>query len=319
MLDLVDESGLFLFSGESARLEDYKCFNDPSKSTSILGTELLELKKNDKWSHEKLWLYFYRPYNLGNNIAKKQKGMISAYAEMIELAEARKSFNSMAAIFFLSLSLFFIYFYNSYYLSFFSMVVSVLFYVTSFSLKSEISKAAYSINILNREIDYLMSQHEKMTLDRYTINEIESIFWEDIRSLEEKYLYNVDLSKEKRQFDFYRNVSLRNYNYGFFPAYPVVPSWALLQPSKGKSNYHNDTDQLLGLSLIEQDIGDKIATWRYSSRKFPIFRVWYIQFLFFHEKNLELVSFYYDFITKKIYSEEIHSFQYNHITNYSFS
>ncbi len=75
---------------------------------------------------------------------------------------------------------------------------------------------------------------------------------------------------------------------------------------------------LTEISIAEQDIGKKIATWRNQSGSKPFYRLWYTKLLLFEDKNLNLVTFYYDFITQEKYSECVEIYQYNHITNYSY-
>ena len=118
------------------------------------------------------------------------------------------------------------------------------------------------------------------------------MFWNDIRELEEESLNKAaqdkieNIKKNTRNYYKYiRTILPSNIN---FPIFPVVPSWALLQES------HDDkynTNTISGLMIAHKKIGKKVASWRNIKGKKPIFRLWYIQHLFFHNKNISIVSY----------------------------
>lgn len=178
---------------------------------------------------------------------------------------------------------------------------------------------ASCISVLQDELEFLLDQKREKDSKRLKPKDIEKLFWKDIRSLEKEYLRKAT----HEDIDVIRDLTPNYYiamedllpKYVKEPLFPVVPSWALLQESTliGERGIGST-----GLSIASKHLGMKIATWRNMGKNKPIFRLWYIQHLFFHKKNLSLVSFYYDFITQTKYSEHIEIYQYNHITNYSF-
>lgn len=324
--DLLSEDGSFKYSGEPSRIEYYKCFHDPSSSEMITGEELIELEKGAYWSeeHRQIWLYFYRPYNYGDNIGRKQREEKRIKESTIEENQASilsgKIFKFISLAFIIT-TLIFSVIYNSFWLIVIPTLAYIYFYFEDISLHSAIENHQNVVKILDKEIAYLLEQKEEIHKSRLSASDIETLFWKDINYLEGRYVNKASHEDSKsiraNVPDFYKNVKYSFIENRQFPTFPVIPSWALLQSSH-RSN-RNRGNQVTGVKIAAEDIGKKVATWRGVRGKHPIFRLWYIQFLFFHEKNLSLMSFYYDFITKKHYSEHIESYQYNHITNYSYT
>jgi hypothetical protein len=324
---LTDGHDRFIFSDTYSRLEYYKCFNDPSSVELISGVELMELEKQDDWSEEqrKIWLYFYRPYKYGNVIGGKQKKIISKKESIISnLTEKTNNYSNLKILCFVLTLLFFYLSLTS--ISFFVPIITLLssiyFYLEEKSLLIKIFDLKNHIKILNKEINYLFQQQNEMTKYRVTPYGINRLFWKYLRKLENEYIdklfhENKDNIEDSTP-DFYKYVKQKSReNHHKYPNFPVIPSWALLQQSQ-KLNPNTHESQSTGLKIASKEIDKKIATWRRSIYKKPIFRLWYIQFLFFHEKNLTIQSFYYDFITRKKYGEHLEVYQYNHITNYSY-
>jgi hypothetical protein len=350
---------VFEFSKEYCRLEKYKCYDDRSKDSWITGDELL--KNENIWSKEtkKRWHYFYRPYNYGFNIGREQKKIIIEKEEEIKKIEERREIKLFSLnlhrkiLFYFNKIKFpfivFIVFFNItllIYLGFqISLIIFILLSITSLlimriKIQREKTSITYikrkikeindenqeldnDIFVLEKEIQYLLSQHKKIKEKRLKGNQIEKRFWNDIKKIE------VELIRDKLDKgideaiteggvgNFYKGMesSGLNNNNVSYPNFPVIPSWAILQQSQHESIKGIEA---MNLSIVSDDIKDNIATWREVSNNKPFFRVWYIQFFFFQEKNINIVSFYYDFITKKKYSEYLETYQYNHITNYSY-
>lgn len=310
-----DENGKFVLSETDSCLEKYKCFHDPSSKKLISGKELIKLEeeKESTWSEEKrkIWLYFYRPYNYGNIIGKIQKELILKKESIVSNLKNRKNICNSLKFLFLLLTLLF--FYLS--LTIVSALIPIATILTSFYFfleeKNNINKidgVKNDIFILKKEINYLLQQQDEMKRNRETPDGINKLFWSDLRKLEKEYtdkLFNEDnnqLKKDNREF--YKGIKqeTKKYNeYQDYPVFPVIPSWGLLQQSQ-YLNENTRNYQSTGMKIAANDIEEKIAAWRTSKQldyKKPIFRLWYIQFLFFHEKNITVQSFYYDFITKK--------------------
>ena len=333
MENLVGNNFKFIFSGQPSRLEEYRCFDDSSNPKRITGDEIL---KNSDWdeNRKKRWYYFYRPYDYGNTIAPLQKKKIKTEEEHIDKI-SREIANS---IFLTVLSMFLIFtniFFNLFYFTGggvankFSMI-AILFVLISHYFYTENRKIIRAekkkiIKILRDEISYLYQQKSYIESNRLTKDEITSLFWEDVRELENENLKkinkgkdNIDTIKDNAP-PFYKNIKFDDdIDISYFPTFPVIPSWALLQKSQKHSISGSISSTGIAVAEKDLDLGSKIATWRNAKGNKPLFRLWYIQFLFFQGKNITLVSFYYDFISKKTYSKYIEVYQYTHITNYSY-
>jgi len=329
---LYDENKKFIFSKTDSRLEYYKCFHDPSSKKLIYGKELLELKKNKYWTEEKydIWIYFYRPYKYGNIVGKKQNEEIEKTEENI------KKLNNYKDNYFFIKNFFFIFSFLLIILPTIdiSIIIPILifitggyFYILGDLLNNKINILKKEIEILKKEKNYLLCQMDKMR-KRKNPKVINGFFWKDIRELEQDYTKKLFTENhdeiKKNNIEFYKNIKQvfkdkhEGVDLSIFPTFPMIPSWALLQQSE-TINSNTNKKQATGLKIAAKDIKEKIATWRRSVNKQPIYRLWYIQFLFFHDKNLTIQSFYYDFISKKKYGEHLEIYQYNHITNYSYT
>jgi hypothetical protein len=345
---------VFNFSQEPCQLEKYECYDDRSKTSWITGDELL--KNKDVWSEEtkKRWHYFYRPYNYGFNIGRKQKEKIREKKEdknkkkdkneiYLSLAYHKKIlsiFNKIKSslfvfiIFFNITLLIYLGFHGFLIISIFLSIIALFIIDGKVESKKtlitnldseveEIKKIDNDIFILEKEIDYLLDQYEKTKQERIKSDEIEKRFWHDIKKIE-KELIRDKLDKgineavsEGGVEDFYNGMEVNGLNERnvSYPNFPVIPSWAILQQNRHESIKGIEA---MNLNTVSNDIEDNIATWREVSNKKPFFRVWYIQFFFFQARSINIISFYYDFITQKKYSEYLETYQYNHIANYSY-
>lgn len=318
------ENDCFPKSGERSRVEYYKCFYDPSKLEPITGQELLDLESRGELTDEmrSVWLFFYRPYNYGKIIGKVQRESIERLEREVCTLDEKKSLNILLLWlgFFAGVLLFFFTLGSmGMYLAGIPLFYSFTRYYENDGIFKKIFKKKMIIDDLSAEIDCLLNQQREMLEARLEKDEIENKFWGDVVEIEDNYLKDAGELATVIP-DFYKNVTdiSGEYFFGAKPQYPVVLSWGLLQSSL-KSNSDISSRQRTGLKLASEDIKGNISTWRSVGGDKPMFRLWYIQFLFFHNKNLSLMSFYYDLITEKSYSEQIETYQYNHITNYSYN
>lgn len=340
MSNLFDENEkIFSFSKQPRQLESYKCFHDPSRARGdfIDGEELLRIKAEAQDRGEKseriqeranIWYYFYRPYNYGHNIASVQKNWIEERGKQIILSRSRVTNNSIylgASLFLSAISLLMLV--VSSISLVFMIVPSVIcfnfFYERSIA-KEKISKLERENEVLAREVDHLLNQ--KYLIDReikrLRKGPVMDLFWRNIKSKERGYLKTFS-DKERRTVErnalnFYLSLEEGDLNWKTKdrPETPVIPSWALLQSSESLGGLSLNQDS--GLKVAAKKIQERVATWRGYHNGEPIFRLWYIPFIFFFDKYLSIISFYYDFVEDRIYSQNIEVFQYNHITNYSF-
>jgi hypothetical protein len=324
--EFIDENKQFVFSKTESRLEYYKCFHDSSSEKLISGEELLKLKDDNDWSKEKysIWIYFYRAYKYGDILGKKQNEKIEKKQNKIKQLSSRKDnyFFIKNFFFFLSLLLFILPEIDiSSTIPVLVFLIGCYFYIQGDLLNNKIAIIKKEIRTLDREKKYLLDQVDEMRDLRKSSSDINALFWKDIRTLEQEYakkLFPEKYSEIKENTkEFYKSIKQVFNEKNEHPIFPVIPSWALLQQSE-TINPNTHKKQATGIKIAEKDIKEKIATWRKSINEKPIFRLWYIQFLFFHDKNLTIQSFYYDFITKKKYGERLEIYQYNHITNYSY-
>jgi len=188
--------------------------------------------------------------------------------------------------------------------------------ISNILLRRENRRKQEVINILYEEIEYLLEQ-QRDYLKSINPDEIIQSFWRDMKEFESHYIETI-LKKENLScdefVDFYNEPRLS----GIDLIFPIIPSWALLQESKQKVD-NSTLMRKTGICLAYDKIENKVTSLRIDKNGNPFFRLWYIQFLLFNDKNLILITFYYDFVTKKPYSEHIELYQYNHITNYSYS
>lgn len=177
------------------------------------------------------------------------------------------------------------------------------------------------IQQLKREINFLFQQHEKISKNIPTGDEANRAFWWDIKNIELKFIKKIGNTIDEKFIAKVRNA------YGDFgisnnlesPITPIIINWALPQlvytnNIKMGKTHHQD----IKINLSYEEIVNKISSWRPINGQSIIFRLWHIQFLFFQKDNLTIASLYYDFVTQKTYNEKIETFQYNHITNYSY-
>jgi hypothetical protein len=72
-----------------------------------------------------------------------------------------------------------------------------------------------------------------------------------------------------------------------------------------------------GLRRAKEQLQEKGLTWRVGMDGQPIFRLQFFQYIFPLEKNLNICTYFYDFVTRRMYGRRLETFQYNHVTNYA--
>lgn len=339
MSNLVDEvENKFKFSGQPSQLESYECFHDPSRERGdfIKGQEVFELRRKGAEQNERqertdekvsIWYYFYRPYNYGKNIASEQIAWIEERNKFIELkslgSSKNKTYFHISLIFMLISLLGLLNYSLSLALMILPGIISFNFFY-EYSIAEEEKRGLERENeILDQEIDYLINQ--KAIIDkeirRLRKGPIMELFWRNIKSKEQGYLNTFSNPErntlERNAVNFYSSLEEEvGWDADNRPSFPIVPSWAMLQSSVSQGGLFSS--QHSGLKVSARRIEERVATWRGYEGGEPIFRLWYIQFIFFFDKHLSIISFYYDFIEDRIYSQNVEVFQYSHITNYSF-
>ena len=75
----------------------------------------------------------------------------------------------------------------------------------------------------------------------------------------------------------------------------LVDSWGFLQPVSQKGPMGIEST---GLGKAWDDLESHVATWQIGSNGIPVFRVLFLQYIFPLERNLNICSFFYDFVTR---------------------
>ena len=325
MSNLVGEDGLFTHSRQPGDIHDYRCFDDQSKNRWITGDEL---KDNPDWGarEKEKWYFFYRPYNYANNIGSYQKEKIRERLPVINgLREELSSFNALRyfSIFLLFVILGLCIYVQSWGAILIPLLALIFFHLKVQDCSEKLRDVEYECNIFKSEIDHLLTQQQMILTNRVSSDDIIDMFWYDIRGLENEILREHFNDEPERVIseveEFYPQVDLKlspNKRVSDPPFFPVIPSWGLLQ---SVSRSLRDGTQSTGLKAAGREIGDNIATFRKLSDGTPLYRLWYIQNLFFREKNINVISYCFDFITGKSYNTSVETFQYNHISNSSYS
>lgn len=303
--------GSFHTSGKPDYLEWYQCYSDPSKDGWSDGMEYAD---NSNWDsrQQAKWNFFYRP--VPSLVGRPQKRKIQKLKRAInqteeELLELKNSIFlfTILAVFLFFLSLIFI----STILGFLVPIIYFIFMPKKFSRRKEILEVKLHnepiIKSLEEEIEKLKSQIP----DRTEYKEIESYLREELKAMELKCLSEVvNAEVDEDTVDrIIRHEPICEDVRGL-----LISGWGLLQPTKIKSSFGYEKT---GYSRVVNDIGNNIATWRSARGKSPIYRVLYLQYIFLLDQNVNVYSFFYDFVTRKQYGKRNETFQYNHVSNFS--
>lgn len=314
----IAEKRRFAVSGESMNIFLQKCFSDRSSGSWQDGSILLKSKYVNDADFRSRWLFFYRPYDC-TFLGEKQKKRISEIdSELYDLDQSLLVYSAqMFGCIVLGLLVF--YSNSSYWLvTLCFLMVFIVLYIGSDNLRRKRNLILDERMSLDNEIKELVRVVKKVRLDINSDLKIHRKFWVDLRRIEEDFnenVFNKSMSWIRENTpDFYRSMREQR---EYLPNFPVIPAWGFMQPSQRNSI---DNSEGVGVKKVIDNIGINAATWRnvfIDGVEKPFFRVWYVQFLMFQEKSVDVLTFYYDFVTKKKYSENIETYNYSHISNYS--
>ncbi|HYX25220.1 MAG TPA: hypothetical protein VFC23_13785 [Thermoanaerobaculia bacterium] len=330
----------FTFSGLSKDLGWYRCYDDLSSDDWMDGSELWE--HSDVWDERAVdkWNFFYRPYPPA--VGRPQKKMIQERKATINACEAytrqaqeqiaarRESINQARKTFlvwsgllgFVALVLIFKDFWTPALLPALGIGGAGWSFGTRRSLalskieQLERSIANYSesirrneleIGVLQNEVDQLLEQIPK-PVSAWKIQE-----WlrDEIGMMELTCLSDF-VGKEVDRETAGRLLARKFGDDRVFGL--LIDSWGALQPTAQRGPFGNEST---GLGKARNKLGDRMTTWQIGLHDRPAFRLLFLQYVFPLEKNLNVCSFFYDFITRKAFGKRYETFQYNHVTNYS--
>lgn len=329
----------FEFSGHPKRVEYYPCYDDTAREYLIDGSEIL---RNHNWNERQKakWHFFYRPIPalVGKPQAdaiSRKRAEISSKEDSIDDATSKigslhKRLIEMESTIKMVLGGCGIGAILSVFL--FWDIVALLpvgfavHYVVEFikerknnhrqiqeskaiigKLKSEVENIKKQIQSLQSEIDALLSQIPKIE----SPETIEKWLAEDIRDMEYKCLGEI-LSTEVNAdniSDYIRHKPVDERVHSL-----LIDSWGFLQPASIRGPYG---DEGTGLNNVQKNLKESIATLRIGSKGQPLPRVLYLQYIFLLKRNINVYSFFFDFISQNWYGRRCETFQYNHVTNFS--
>jgi len=329
----------FKFSGHPNFIEWYQCYDDLSSKVWLDG---MELKKYAEFWDERAiakWNFFYRPFRAV--VGRPQKKMINERRKAIQVCEkicdeerlaiSREQERIRKAVSLLTIWLVMatIAAVGLLFLSKWLVLLPVAGGVLAFqkfheergdarahifhseavlSEKSaKIEQNRQELNILGQEIEELLKQIPRIVESPL----VENWLTEELAELECVCLSEF-LSRPIER------TAISEYILQDFGDPRVrgilVDSWGLLQPFSQEGPFgHEGT----GLGRAQHALEDKIGTWQAGNTGVPYFRLLFLQYIFPLEKNLNICSFFYDFVTRRDYGKRLETFQYNHITNYS--
>lgn len=345
----------FEVSGYPNYIEWYKCYEDPASGEWIDGMEFKNNPDWDEKQKAK-WHFFYRPIPaLVGRPQKKEIRKLEDYISQIknelqtslataqrELQQARSNakieIDKLFKTFLHSLIIFGVGLITSFFIYKLLVLIPILYgiiqainYLNRSSnitrhldvFENEITKRTNQmkekcsndirqieagIHALRKEIKSLLLQ----ITDCPRADEIEEWFRQEIKDMERKCLSEIvnDEIDEAKMKDLIRHKPITELVDGL-----LIQGWGLLQPSVITSPSFGK--EKTGSERVRHDIGARIATWRMGTKRQPIYRVLYLQYVFLLEKNINVYGFFYDFITRKPYGKRSETFQYNHVTNFS--
>ena len=324
----LERDGAFTFSGTSSSIYDYKCFFDQSSEVWLTGEELQCNEDNWDETQKKIWHFFNRPYNYGHHIGYEQRKQIKIEQVVVEAREGEVFLTKIMKYILLFALVLTFFFDASSGTSGFLIAIGAFILIAQLKeigFKNALDEALMRRQRYQQELDHLLSQQQKILEEMIPQNRIMKVFWKRVTELESELFsshFAGDIGKPgSSPVDFYERLNLnlgvtKRIEDDYKPKHPVILSWGLLQPS---SRSFNDNRQATGINAARRDLKKKIATFRKSTDGTPLYRLFYIQFLFFREKNLNVVSLCYDLLTEKKYNVSVDTYQYNHITGTSYS
>ena len=327
----------FEFSGHPNFIEWYECYDDLSSKDWLDGMELR--KCEDTWDERTIakWNFFYRPFR--PVVGRPQKKMINDRRAVIQAceitcAEARRAIDREQERIRQAIT--------RTWLVVMALALAGLLLLSKWLIILPLAGALVAYHAFNeerRDALYRISQHETMIAGKKV--EIErnrheiALLEEEIRELIKQIPWTVDsaiiedwlreeiaemeciclsefLSKPIDRDDIRTHIP---HDFGDPRVCGLlVDSWGFLQPTFQLGPLGREGT---GLRRATQTLGEKVATWQVGSNGIPCFRLMFLQYIFPLEKNLNICSFFYDFITRREFGRRLETFQYNHITNYS--
>ncbi len=334
------DSEVFEFSGLPNYIEWYKCYDDPSAKAWIDGMELR--KERSTWDQRSIdkWNFFYRPFPPAVGRPQKKRiqqrmAVISTCKAYIEQTnslleslarEFRGQFrNAAVQVLVLAILSVGLWAYHQTLLTALGAFVAVA-----------VLWRLHQVHGRNRSQLAGLTERLRQYQELLSLNESEVVKLEDeIRHLHSKMPGFFDaatiqswLGDEIRQLEL---ICL-----GEFLSEPVteevakkligrefgdrrvlgilIDSWGYLQPSMLRGPLGKEST---GLRRAYGDLGDRLSTWQVGYGGAPMFRLWYLQFMLPLERNLNICSFFFDFVTRRSYGRRWETFQYNHVTSFS--
>lgn len=321
----LEKDGLFTFSDTPSSIYDYQCFDDQSSKEPITGHEFQKNEHNWNYQQKQIWHYFNRPYNYGYRIGGKQKQEIKIKEELIISKSGDRSLLRIAkylSFIILGTTILYSFFQGSWGLVIVSTVFALITLFKLGDINNQITQASKVKQRYQDELNHLLAQHDEILDNMLSQRKVLKIFWEKVAALEAQLHSQYFPGTPKySSSDFYSRLNsdlktLNERSLDHHPLNPVVLSWGLLQPS---SRSFEDKRQATGMKAAAKDIKEKIAVFRYMTDGTPLYRLLYVQFLFFKERNLNVISLSYDFLTEVDYNISVDTYQYNHITGTSYS
>ncbi len=304
----------FSFSRFSNCIEDYRCFFNPGTGY-ITGQELKEIKQKGDEEAKKKWLYFF-PVDI-EEVGKSQKQEIASREREIcttkySIDKERQNFSNKA-VFFGILS--FVAIVILFPLILVTLGILAFHYVKYRSAKStlenRIAQKNREISILKDEIEFLLKQVETFR-DK---EKIENLLKNEVKKLELKAISEItseNIDSETQLNNYIKSQQTDKY---FGVRSLLIDGWGIMQPFKIRG-VGGDLEST-GLQRIIEELGERSLAVGLDTKYNPIFRLYYFQFIFLLEKNINVASFFYDFIQRRKFGSKLETFQYPHITNFS--
>lgn len=301
--------GRFSTSGLPNYLEWYECYDDPAQEGYIDGMELV---RNTEWDDRtrRKWLFFYRPVAVA--VGRPQQALI--HQELGRIAEAQReikqSIAGVVGLLLLFVAVRLVGFECLWGLTTFLNVVGDLalgVYIATRGLairdaRERVAALEGEIRELRRQIPPVPGSSEMEDLLRQEMRELEPKLLGEILGAgsDDPAIHEAVRAKLARHQD--------DLEHGL-----LVQGWGILQPKtiKGPAGAEGT-----GLETALKDLGGSAATWRPSASGRPICRFLYLQFIFPLDRNLNVYSMFYDFVTTKPYGRRADTFQYSLVTNF---
>lgn len=306
--------GEFSFSKLPDCIEDYACFYNPGTGY-VRGEELKEIKERGDEEARMKWLYFFP---VDEDVVGKHQKQEIIYREAAifwansKLEGGRKSFIKGAAICgILSFAALFIWAYLAIVTIFMLGFLGIKYLVKKSRLEQKIAQMKKEISILQDEIDHLLKQVETFK----DAEKIEEMLKEEVKKLELKSIGEIVSEDIDNEGLLDKYIKSRRTDKYFGVRSLLIDGWGIMQPFKVRGA--GGDFEKTGLHRIIESLGEKSLAVGFDTQLNPLFRVYYFQFIFLLEKNMNVASFFYDFINKKKYGTKLETFQYPHVTNFS--